>query len=131
MKYMNILSAVSRPMSVVDGIMDGTTSRAQVNAIAYIMPEWHQDIVSRAANLCMQAKEEGKFLAADKEVMLGVLLNAPVSTKLEKSFIDEVQKAHIANAEPQQGPNEKPQAPPPGSLVQSADYATPTQTALA
>ncbi|MES2200611.1 MAG: hypothetical protein V4498_00005 [candidate division FCPU426 bacterium] len=130
MRYMNILSAVSSPMSIVDGILDGSTSRAQVNAIAYIMPEWHADIVSRAASMCMQAKEEGKYLPADKVATLGVLLNAPVDSKLEKSFIDEVQKAHMANAEPQQGPNEKPQAPQPGMLAQSADYATPMQTSM-
>ncbi len=129
MRYMRIFSAISNPMSVVDGIMDGTASREAVNAVAYVMPEWHQDIVSRAAQVILEAKGSGKYLPADKEALLGLVLNSPVSSKLEKPFIDEVQKGLAANAQPQPEAN-KP--PPPGQmqLAQTADYQTPMQTSM-
>ncbi len=129
MRYMDIFHAVSKPMAVVDGILDGTTSRTAVNALAYVMPEWHQDIVSRSAQVILEAKDAGKFLPADKIALLGVVLNAPVDSKLEKSFIDEVQKGLQANAQPQP---EQGKAQPPGQmmLAQTADYKTPMQTSL-
>lgn len=129
MRYMRIFSAVSKPMSIVDGILDGTVSREAVNAIAYVMPDWHADIVSRAANMTLQAKEEGKFLPADKIATLGVVLNAPVDSKLEKSFIDEVQRGLQANNQPQPAPG-KPQPQGQMMLAQSSDYKTPMQTSL-
>ncbi len=125
-RYMDIFHAVSHPLAIVDGILDGTTSRTAVNALAYVMPDWHRDVVSRAAQTILEAKAEGKFLPADKIAMLGVVLNAPVDSKLEKPFIDEVQKAHQANAQPQ--PEQGKQQ---GQVVaQTGDYKTPLQTSL-
>ncbi|MDD5374469.1 hypothetical protein [Acidithiobacillus sp.] len=129
-RYMDIFSALSNPMRVVDGILDGTVSRTAVNAVAYVMPEWHQDIVSRTAQVILEAKERGKFLPADKVVMAGVLLNAPVDSKLEKPFIDEVQRALAANGKPQPEPG-KP-APTGGQIVLTdpSAYSTPLQTSM-
>ncbi len=129
-RYMDIFSAISQPMRIIDGILDGTVSRTAVNAVAYVMPEWHQDIVSRAAQVFLEAKEQGKFLPADKVAMAGLVLNAPVDSKLEKPFIDEVQKALQANGKPQPEPG---QPAPQGGQVVLTDptaYSTPMQTSL-
>lgn len=132
MKYMQIFSALSNPMSIVDGVLDGSTSRVAVNAVSYVLPEWHTDIVARASNIILESKEKGEYQPADKVALLGVLLNAPVDTTLEKPFIDEIQKAHQANGQPQPPPGQgapQPQGPQ-LQLAQTSDYKTPMQNSL-
>ena len=125
MKFLRQLHAIQDPMSIVDGIMNGNVSRDAVAAVKYVFPDLHQDIVSRAYMEILSMKEAGRFLPADKVAMLGTVLDAPIDSTLEKSFIDEVQQGLAANKAP---PPNAPSGPPP--TTDTSSYQTPLQTSI-
>ncbi len=128
MKALRIISAIKNPVNtMLAGLETGSLSRDEVLAIKYTYPPLHSAVVSHVAMGIMDMKAEGKFIDASKEVRLGILLDAPVSSKLEKGFIAEVQKAHVANNKPEEANGQ--QANPQGqALAQVNDYKTPLQT---
>ncbi len=110
--------------TIVNGLAKGDLSRDAITAIKYVMPDLHKDLVMRASQEVMAMKAEGKYLPADKEALLGVALDFPVSSKLTSEFIAEVQKGHAANKKPPQEGN----APPP--VTDTSSYQTPLQSSV-
>lgn len=124
MKFLRGLHAMTDSVgTIVDGLEKGNLSRDAIAAIKYVMPDLHQDLVLRASQEVMAMKAEGKYLPADKEALLGVALDYPVSSKLTSEFISEIQKGHAAN---KKSPDDSP--PPPVTDVSS--YQTPLQSAV-
>lgn len=129
-KYLRIDRAIKHPLSILDGLEDGSVSRDQVKAVKYVYPELHAEIVSNAATEIMAMKNAGKFLPADKIANLGLVLDSVVDTTLEKSFIDGVQRALAANNAPQPAPQQSGGQGPGQSVASSSDYQTPLQSSL-
>lgn len=125
-RFMRIVHSALDPVgTVVSGLKDGSLSRDAISAIKYVMPDLHQELVVRASQEVMAMKAEGKFLPADKEALLGVALDYPVSSKLQKDFIAEVQQGLAANKKP---PPDGGQSPPPVTDISS--YQTPLQSSV-
>ncbi len=128
MKALRIISAIRNPVdTMLAGLETGNLSREAVNAIKYVYLPLHQDIVMRTAQAIMEVKQAGKFMPADKVTTLGVFLDAAVDSTLEKSYVAEIQKAHIANNKPDQA-NGQTASPGGMPLAQVNDYKTPLQT---
>ncbi len=126
MKLLTIMDGIRNPMGIIEKLDAGDVpSRAAVAAVKYVYPDFHQDVVMRATQQIMAMKEEGKFLPADKIAALGTVLDAPVDSKLEKGYIDQVQQGLAANKAPP--PNEG-DAPPPTTDVSS--FQTPLQASV-
>jgi hypothetical protein len=126
MKFLRRLHSMRDPVgTIVEGLEKGNLSRDAVDAIKYVMPDLHQDLVMRAAQAATEMRQAGKFLPADKLALLGVALDHPVDSKLSDEFINEIQMAHAANRKPadQQG------GPPP-PITDTSDYQTPVQAAV-
>ncbi len=130
MKFLRIDRAIKNPLSLLDDLENGSLSREAVKAVKYVYPTLHQDLVFRASQEMLAAKQEGKFVPADKIAMLGTVLDAPIDSKLEKPFIDAVQSALATNSQPQ--PKPQPNAPPgPAPIIsESSTFQTPVQNAL-
>ncbi len=128
MKFMRIDRAIKNPMSIVDDLMKGSVSRDAVKAIKTTNPPLHSEIVTRFHGALMAMKEEGKFVPADKVALAGLVLDSPVDSTLEKGFIDKVQAALAANAQPQPKPEEQQGGTAP--ITDSSSFQTPTQSAL-
>lgn len=126
MKFVRVLHAATQPVdAVLNGIERGDISRDAVNAVAYIMPDMMNRISQTFAMKVAEMKEQGKHMPADKIALAGCVLNYPVDSKLEKSYIDEVQKAHAAN----QAPPPAEEGPRPPNTDISA-YQTPMQMSV-
>ncbi len=124
MKFLRGFHALNDTVgTIVNGLEKGNLSRDAITAIKYVMPDLHQDLVLRASQEVMAMKAEGKYLPADKEALLGVALDYPVSSKLTPEFIAEVQKGHAANRKPPQEGN----APP---VTDTSSYQTPLQASV-
>ena len=128
MKFMRIDRAIKNPMSIVDDLMKGSVSRDAVKAIKTTNPPLHSEIVTRFHGALMAMKEEGKFVPADKVALAGLVLDSPVDSTLEKGFIDKVQAALAANAQPQPKADEQQGGAAP--ITDSSSFQTPTQSAL-
>ena len=126
-KFMRQMHGLKNPVgAIVSGLDDGSLSQDTVAAIKYVMPDLHQDLVYRASMAAMEMKAEGKFLPADKLVTLGLALDYPVDSTLQKDFIDEVQAAHAVNHKPAQ--ESGPSGPPP--ITDISSYQTPLQKSV-
>ncbi len=125
MKFMRQLHSMVNPMgAVIDGLQKGDVSRDAVAAMKYVYPDIHQDIVMRASQEIVSMKEEGKYLPADKVAMLGLVLDAPVDSKLTKEYIGEVQKGLAANKAP------APEQSSPAPITDTSSYKTPLQATV-
>ena len=128
MRFLRITHAIMSPMdAVIGGLERGDISRDAVAAAKYVLPDWHADVVSRASNEILAAKEAGVFVPADRVAMLGVVLDAAVDTKLDKGFIAEVQAGLAANNKPTQKPNSGGGEPP---VTDVSQYQTPLQSTV-
>ena len=101
-------------MSILDDLEKGTLSRDAVRAVKYVYPQLHQELVFTAAETVQDMKEKGKFLPMDKVVRLGLVLDAPVDSILERSRISSIQASFVPPAPPQ-GDAQPPQ--PQGSMI--------------
>jgi len=129
MKWLRKDRAVKYPTSILDDLLKGNVSRDAVKAIKTTAPHLHSAIVERAHGMLMAVKEEGKFVPADKVAMIGLILDSPVDSTLQKGFIDKVQAALAANAQPQPKPDEQQQGGA-APITDSSSFQTPTQSAL-
>jgi hypothetical protein len=118
-------NAIKDPLSIIGRIEFGDISRDEVLAIKSVYPELHAQVVDATQQEILAMKQAGDYLAADKIVSLGVVLDAPVDSMLEKEFIDHVQMSlHTPPQEPQGG------GPPPQSHFSNSDLQTPLEKAL-
>ncbi len=128
-KFLRIDKAIKAPLATLfGGLEDGSLSRDQVKAIKYVYPDLHAEVVTHAAQEIMALKNEGKYVGADKVAGLGLLLDAPVDSTLEKGYIDAVQQALAANREPQPAPQQQSSKP---FVSESTPFQTPLQSSLA
>ncbi len=126
MRFLRIDAAIKDPVgTITGGLKRGDLSRDQVKAIKYVYPPLHADLTMRAAQEILDVKSSGKFLPEDKVAMIGLVLDAPLDSRLEKEFIDSVQKAHVANAAP---PPQKQEGSTP--IAESTAFQTPLQNTL-
>lgn len=123
-KFIRIQRAVRNPLSLLDDLEDGSLSRDAVKAVKYVYPAIHNELVIRAGQEMMAVKAEGKFVPADKVAMLGCVLDAPVDSKLESGFIDEIQKALVANRQPVDAKQSNAGKP---DVTDVSAYQTPTE----
>lgn len=124
MKFLRLSEAVKNPMLIVDGLTSGQVSRDQVMAVKYVYPELHQKIVDNTMTAILEMKAAGETIPADKIAMLGLVLDAPIDSKLEKGYIDQIQQAHEANNQPPPAPKNGP------PTVNVTDYQTPMQQSM-
>lgn len=99
-KFSRIDEAIKNPMMIVDGLESGKVSRDQVQAIKYVYPELHAEVVNSAMQEVMEMKQAGKFLDMQKVAALGTVLDAPIDSTLTPEYIGEVQ----ASLQSPQGP---------------------------
>jgi hypothetical protein len=126
MKFMRQLHSMTAPVdAIMGGLERGDVSRDAVAAVKYVFPDLHQDIVARASQEIVALKSQGKYVPADKTALLGVALDAPIDSTLEKGFIDEVQQGLAANKAPQK---EQQSGPPP--VTDISQYQTPLQSTV-
>ncbi len=131
-QFMRMKKGVTDPLSLLDDLESGNLSRDSVQAMKYVYPEFHNELVLQAGTKIAEMKAEGKSMALDKIVTLGIALDSPLDSVLSGEYIGAVQVA--LNAPP---PNaEPPAAPPMGppgqmgpAIVMSQDMMTPLQTA--
>ncbi len=129
-KFMTIHSAITKPVeTIVAGLEDGSLNRTQVNAIRYVYPNVIEATTEMVQSKIVETKAEGKFLPADKIATLGILLDAPVDTTLQKSFIDAVQASHDANNAPPPAPQNSGSSSAKTVTAQS-EFSTPLQSAI-
>lgn len=126
MKFMRRLHSMRDPVgTIVNGLEQGNLSRDAVAAIKYVMPDLHNELVVRASQELLTMRQEGRFLPADKVALLGVALDHPVDSKLQKGFIDEVQQGLAANKKPAPSGGS---GPPPVTDISA--YQTPLQSTV-
>lgn len=125
-KFLRQIHSMRDPVgTIVEGLEKGNLSRDAIATIKYVMPDLHQELVTRAAQEVMSMKQEGKFLPADKLALLGVALDYPVDSKLQGDFIKEIQQGHAANKKPTPAQQD---APPP--VTDISQYQTPLQSSV-
>jgi hypothetical protein len=95
-KYYRINRAISQPFSLLDDMEKGTMSRDAVQAVKYVYPEIHAQIVEQASTKIYEMKSEGKFLPMSQIANLGVALDAPIDSTLTTEFVGAVQSALAA-----------------------------------
>lgn len=100
-KFSRIDEAIKNPMMIVDGLESGKVSRDQVQAIKYVYPELHAEVVNSAMQEVMEMKQAGKFLDMQKVAALGTVLDAPIDSTLTPEYIGEVQ-AQLNTVPPEQ-----------------------------
>ncbi len=128
-KYMRISQAVSNPFSLLEDLNSGSLSRDAVQAVKYVYPEIHNEIVAEATNQIYEMKVAGKFMPMDKIASLGVALDATIDPTLEPEFIGAVQVA--LNQPPPGQEQQGPQGPPPMALTaQDTGLMTPFQQTM-
>lgn len=125
-KFQRIDKAVKNPMSILDDLEKGTLSRDAVQAVKYVYPELHSQIVQSAAEQVFQMKSEGKTMPMNKITMLGVVLDAPIDRVLESDYVGAVQASMAPMPQPEAPPGPQPGVP----LVNPVDVMTPLQQTL-
>lgn len=103
-QFNDLRQAVEDPMGTIEGIGDGTVTREQMLAIKYVYPDIYTEVVTNVAQEVAAMKERDGWLAPDKVVRLGIVLDAAVDETLESSYIGAVQASFAPPPEPQQGP---------------------------
>ncbi len=129
-KYMRISKAVSSPFSILDDMNNGSLSRDAVQAVKYVYPEIHNEIVAEATNQIYEMKAAGKFMPMDKIASLGVALDSPIDPALETEYVGAVQ---VALNQPPPG-DQGSQGPAPGPQMamtaQDTGLMTPFQQSM-
>ena len=127
MKFIRQLHAMRDPQDAIFGGLErGDLSRDAVRVAKYVIPDVMNMVVAKVYDRLVAYKEEGKFVPADKIAMLGVLLDAPLDSKLQSGFIDAVQQGLAANKSPPPSPD----APPPPNPTDVTPYQTPLQSSV-
>jgi hypothetical protein len=105
-KFMRQMKGVKGPLGLLDELDNGTLSTDSVRAMKYVYPDVHQEFVAQATQKIAEAKQEGKYLPQSKITMLGIMLDAPIDSTLEKPYVDAVQVSLQTPQQPsgQQGP---------------------------
>lgn len=122
-KFLRIKKGATDPFSILDDMEKGNLSRDAVQAVKYIYPELHAEIVQSAAQQIYEMKAEGKFMPMDKIVSLGVALDAQVDSVLTPDFVNSVQMA-LATPPPSDQP---PPQQGGGGAMAATDLMTVTQ----
>ncbi len=126
MRSIRQIHGIAKPLdAILGGLARGDISRDAVDAVRYVYPDVHADIVYRASQEIMALKAEGKFMPEDRIAMLGTALNAPVDSRLMPEFIAEVQMGLAAN---KATPPENGDVPPP--ITDTSSYQTPLQASV-
>lgn len=107
-KFLRVFGAVTDPMAVIDKIASGDVTRTEMAAVKYVYPSIHATVVAAAAEHVTEMKAKGESLPMDKVTKLGIILDAPVDTTLEKDFISAIQSTMAAPAKPGPSPQPKP-----------------------
>lgn len=126
-KFLRIDRAIKDPLSLLDDMDAGKLSRDAVQAVKYVYPEVHAQIVQAAQQSIYEMKSSGETLPMDKIVSLGMALDAPIDTTLTPEFIGAVQTALTAPAPKEGHPNQGPTASQAASPVNVQALMTPLQ----
>lgn len=126
MRFMRQMGAIKNPLSLLDEMEQGTVSRDSIQALKYVYPELHSQIVQEAAQQVYEMKAEGKFLPMDKVVSLGIVLDSPIDSILQKDVIDGIQASFPRPEQPA-----APAAPPPDAAFSQQQLLTPIDQSLA
>ncbi len=118
------------PLSLLDDLESGKISKDSVQAMKYVYPELHNELVSEATTQIYEMKVAGEYLPMDKISSLGVLLDAPIDRVLEADYVGAVQAS--LNAPPAQdsqgGSGQQPQDVSMTQGMQNTGLLTPLQT---
>jgi hypothetical protein len=126
MKFYRVLHTAKDPVgTLIRGVLSGDLSRTEVAAFKAAAPDVHAYFVQAVMETIVEAKTAGKNVAADSLVTLGVALNYPVDSTLQKGFIDACQKGLAANKAPPPGG----QSPPPNP-TDTTSFQTPLQASV-
>lgn len=132
-KFLRQDRAIKSPFSLLEDMNRGGVSRDSVQAVKYVYPEIHAQIVQEATQQIYEIKREGGHLPMDKIATLGIVLDSPIDSTLTPEFIGEVQMAMNNKPKPA-GESPEPQTPPmaiPGTLSpDSKQLLAPSDMAL-
>lgn len=109
--------------TLLGGLEDGTISSEAVKAVKSVYPRLHQELVQTVAYEIQGLQAKGKYVNAEQEARLAILLDAPISDVYQSDFINEVQAFHTVSAQP------KPPSGGGGGAPAGADLKTPLQMA--
>jgi hypothetical protein len=123
-KFLRSWGIVKNPLSALHDMKEGKLSKDSVDALKTVWPETYTMIVAKAQEEVATLKASGATLPMDKITQLSILLDAPLDSTLQKTFIDPVQ---MALNEPPPAP---PKPQPSGAASQGEEYATPAEEAM-
>jgi len=93
------------PLStLMDDFNNGSLSRDQVRAFAYVYPELKNQLVQQASQIVYEKKQSGETLPMDKVVTLGVLLDTPIDSMLQPDRVAAIQSALSYQPQPSARP---------------------------
>ncbi len=93
-KYDRKMRGVMRgPLGLLEDMKNGSASRDQVQATAYVYPESVRFIAETFGAEVVAMKARGETLPMDKINNLGIALNAPIDRTLEGDYVKAVQVA--------------------------------------
>lgn len=115
---------IKNPLSALDDLKSGRLSKDSVDTLKNVWPETYNMIVATAEDEIVRMKAEGKSMPVERLTQLSILLDSPLDSTLQKTFIDPVQ---MALNEPE--PKPKPPAPSSGAS-DGSEHATPLEEML-
>ncbi len=115
------------PLSLLEDLKNGTVSRDQANAVAFVYPEAVGSISMELARVVADMKSRGDSLPMNKITNLAMALNAPLDRTLEGDYVAAVQSS-LAAPDPSQA--KPPSQQHSGGTIGQAGMAlmTPLQT---
>ncbi len=122
-KFYRMDRAIKNPLSLLEDLESGSLSRDAVNAVKYVYPEIHAQVVQSATEQIYAMKAAGESLPMSKITMLGIALDSPVDSTLTPEYINSVQMA--LNAPPPDSPDQDLKVP--DTSVTTEDLMTATQ----
>ncbi len=127
-KQMRQCKGISKgPLGVLEDMKNGSVSRDQVQAMAFVYPESAQYMAETFGREVVAMKTRGDFLPMDKITNLGMALNAPIDRTLEGDYVNAVQVALSAPSADKPPPTQD--QPSGGSIGQIGQaLMTPLQT---
>lgn len=107
-RYLRFQEGVEHPMSVLDGLEDGTISREGVEAVREVYPKLYETM-QRSVWDALSKEAANDQLDEQKAIRLGILLDMPTHYTLDPAFIAAMQATKLP---PEQAPTQ--QAPKQG-----------------
>lgn len=112
-KFLQIKNVLSDPFSYLENPQDMTLTESR--ALQSVYPELFAEMVDDVQEAIFEMKQAGGYLPVEKITQLGIVLNTPVDTFLEPTFVNTIQSTFVQPEQQQQqqssGPSQSMLAP--------------------